>query len=421
MGVEGARALLEATGVLGRSHRDLRVFLDWFVYVVAPCDLLRVLLDDLLEHPPVILFKAALLAEQRSKRSLDAPVDLLADLFLTRNLQILSFVETWAACYAGDFTGHEMELTTCLQHYPPASWSMLERFLAVDLSGLEVRAQACLAVAEDMFVIRDKYERPVGSPNFLWMPSCRFLSRRYAFDRLPAGVIADQMCVHMRARLSEITPRDLIGPGRLQAFASMSDRIVIWVASEILLRRSRRQRRRAVSKWVAIAMHCLRRCNFHSACEIAAALTVHPLRRLRRELFETLPGRRWRQFVQLQQLISDHDKFGTYRRLYAHAQPARFRIPCIASVVRDIRVHEDMLVSGQDVVKRCIVGQHIARLALDALRVCEQDDYWIKPDRDVQYALGCRRLASATSIADLMERSMSIEPIKRPAKCKPPL
>lgn len=338
-----------------------------------------------------------------------------------------------------------MELTTCLQHYPPASWSMLERFLAVDLSGLEVRAQACLAVAEDMFVIRDKCgegrrriarlrrpprrltttffadERPVGSPNFLWMPSCRFLSRRYAFDRLPAGVIADQMCVHMRARLSEITPRDLIGPGRLQAFASMSDRIVIWVASEILLRRSRRQRRRAVSKWVAIAMHCLRRCNFHSACEIAAALTVHPLRRLRRELFETLPGRRWRQFVQLQQLISDHDKFGTYRRLYAHAQPARFRIPCIASVVRDIRVHEDMLVSGQDVVKRCIVGQHIARLALDALRVCEQDDYWIKPDRDVQYALGCRRLASATSIADLMERSMSIEPIKRPAKCKPPL
>lgn len=39
------------------------------------------------------------------QRSLDAPVDLLADLFLTRNLQILSFVETWAACYAGDFTG----------------------------------------------------------------------------------------------------------------------------------------------------------------------------------------------------------------------------------------------------------------------------------------------------------------------------
>lgn len=125
---------------------------------------------------------------------------------------------------------------------------------------------------------------------------------------------------------------------RVAAMVSAFNRTCVGVAHLILLQRDRKERAKAVCKWIRIAESLRALNNFHSLVAVLSALGSNAITRLRLT-FAKVPRSALRAREELQDLMSTNDNYRRYRTLLA--QTACPAVPFVGLPLRDLAMIED--------------------------------------------------------------------------------
>lgn len=175
---------------------------------------------------------------------------------------------------------------------------------------------------------------------------------------------------------TELLLRPALGHGlKVAAMVGTFNRTCVGVAHLVLMQRDRKERAKAVCKWIRIAEYLRTLNNFHSLVAVLSALGSNAISRLR-HTFAKVPRSSVRVLEELQEAMTTNENYRRYRALLAQTPgPA---IPFVGLPLRDLAMIEDCNLS----VRGLLVNFSKRRLLYNVIsqfRLLQQTPYHFVP------------------------------------------